>query len=206
MQYVQPNREEAVLGSGDSSAGRIDPREIIAELDCLIGEIEAAAEGSRSLDARIHFGLRAIAGRGEDIAALLIGEGITWPTVDAAMGETIPPYTTSLDAALAGEDIRFVLRSARRARWGAMQIAAGAEIIGWAATEPLARRLVALKSWRAEIAEDCAGHVSAAGPPTTPNVPRREMPAPSAANGDDARAENGGGNGVRETRDWEVLF
>ena len=83
---------------------------------------------------------------------LLIKEGVSWPTVQETLNEIVPPYSTSLDAALRGEEIVFAIRSAKGRRWGAMQrTASGGEELAWAATEPLARRLAALKSWRAEL-------------------------------------------------------
>jgi len=159
---------------------------LLADLALLIAEIEAATDGGSKLDARIHFGFRVAACRAPDVAALLIETGITWPTVEAVLDEQIPPFTTSLDAALEGEDITFVIRSAKRRRWGAMQKArCGEEILAWAATEPLARRLAAIQAWRVDLVRSTAASVP---PSITP-----------ANNIEPAEAS------VRED-DWEVMF
>ena len=159
---------------------------LLADLAVLVAEIESAADGSSALDARIHFGFRVATRRAPDVAALLIETGITWPTVEAVMDEQIPPFTTSLDAALEGEDITFVIRSAKRRRWGAMQKArCGEEILAWAATEPLARRLAAIQAWRVDLERSSA----------VPNPPSMT----TAKNGEPAEAS------VREG-DWEVMF
>ena len=134
-----------------------EPPSLLADLAALIAEIEEATSGNSALDARIHFGFRVATRRSPDIAALLIEQGITWPTVEAVLDDQIPPFTTSLDAALEGEDIIFVVRSAKQRRWGAMQKAGGGEeILAWAATEPLARRLAAIRARHVDLAKFAA--------------------------------------------------
>ena len=189
VQPLRPYRDDAVAACSSAAATGETRSQVVAELDAVIAEIEGAAQGSRSLDARIHFGVRVMAGRGADMAAMLIREGISWPTVEAALDEAMPRYTTSLDAALEGERVIFVLRSETRGQWGAMQKAAGEEIMAWAATEALARRLVALKSWRAEMAR--APEARPAGEP--------DWHSPGAQPGFIAEKE-------RAEKDWEVLF
>ena len=227
MESLRPSGNDGkdAVAAGDGDQG--PALEVIDELDILIAELESAGEGSEALDARIHFGFRVMAGRSPDIAALLIGEGISWPTVRATLDEAIPPYTTSLDAAADGEDIVFVLRSARRNLWGAMQRTtsgkkAGEEVMGWAATEPLARRLAALKSWRADMAaaieerRDAAENAVENSAENTGDDQSKQVSegvetapiwTPDAVN----RAI-GGTEALQETRarenekDWEVLF
>ena len=144
MQHASsPAGIKAKIRSNDESAIPIEEPSLLADLAALITEIEGAATGNGSLDARIHFGYRVATRRSPDITALLIETGITWPIVEAVLDEQIPPFTTSLDAALEGEDITFVIRSAKRGRWGAMQKArSGEEILAWAATEALRCRAV----------------------------------------------------------------
>lgn len=160
---------------------------LLADLDALIAEIESAEVGNAALDARIHFGFRIATRRTPDIAALLIEQGITWPTVEAILDAQIPPFTTSLDAALESEDITFTLRSAKRQLWGAMQKArCGEEVLAWATTEPLARRLAAIRAWRLDLEK------STAAASTTPaTLPLKQ----------NARAEAPAGE-----KDWEVSF
>lgn len=197
-----------------------DLGEILASLDELIVEIEGAPEGNDALDARIHFGFRVTVGRSHDVASLLINEGIGWPTVKAALDDSIPPFTTSLDASLDGEEIIFVLRSVKRRRWGAMQRAkSGEEVLGWARTEPLARRLAALKSWRADIEVEIKKTNTAAeqtngGPEPASVVPlTAESAKPSAPDLETTNPDVGGSSTSEapdshddEDKDWEVLF
>lgn len=149
---MPPLRDQPGSGTDDRVAEPLSAPEFIVELGALIAELEAADGGSQSLDTRIHHGFRVLGGHGEDMVSLLIKEGVSWPTVQATQKEIVPPYSTSLDAALQGEEIVFAIRSARGHRWGAMQrTASGGEELAWAATEPLARRLAALKSWHADL-------------------------------------------------------
>jgi hypothetical protein len=114
-------------------------------LDQLIRELEAAAHGSTKLDGRIDHVLSANLAIRPNLAELLVGEGVSWPTVREALADRVPAYTTSLDAAIEGENIVFVVRSVARGKWGAVQrVFGGREVLAWAATEPLARRLAAL--------------------------------------------------------------
>lgn len=159
---------------------------LLDDLTVLITEIEAAAAGDTALDARIHFGFRVATRRSPDIAALMIETGVTWPTVEAVMDEQIPPFSTSLDAALEGEDIMFVIRSAKRRRWGAMQKArCGEEVLAWAATEPLARRLAAIAAWRVDLEKSAAA------------------PQPVA---ETSRKRDAAGEEVASDSEWEVMF
>lgn len=160
---------------------------LCADFDALITELESAPVGNAALDARIHFGFRIATRRAPDIAALLIDQGITWPTVEAVLDEQIPPFTTSLDASLESEDITFAVRSGKRQLWGAMQKArCGEEVLAWAATEPLARRLAAIRAWRLDLEKPSAA--ASAKSLTTP-LNRRE-PAETPAG----------------EKEWEVSF
>jgi len=177
----------AEITSDDTTEPVAEAPSLTADLAALIAEIEAAATGGAVLDARIHFGFRIAARRAPDIAALLIEEGITWPTVEAVMDEQLPPYTTSLDASLEGELITFVVRSAKRGRWGAMQKArCGEEVLAWAATEALARRLAALRAFLVDMERSAA--VSDHTTPST--LPTRTVDVDTPSSGED----------------WEITF
>lgn len=183
----EPARAIAAEKSGPQAA---EEPSLFADLDALIAEIESATGGNAALDARIHFGFRIATRRSPDIAALLIEQGITWPTVEAILDEQIPSFTTSLDAALDSEDIAFSVRSAKRQRWGAMQKArCGEEVLAWAATEPLARRLAAIRAWRLDLEKSAAASTTPATSPPQQGTPA-ETPAETPA---------------RE-KEWEVSF
>lgn len=184
----------AEIQSNESVLPKAEDPSLLGDLAALITEIENAIAGSEALDIRIHFGYRVAARRAPGISAILIEEGISWPIVEAVLEEQIPPFTTSLDASLAGEDISFVIRSTKRGRWGAMQKArCGEEILAWAATEPLARRLAALRADLVDLEKITALTREAPEPrpeqdqvtETSPNEPASE-PA--------------------DKQDWEVLF
>ena len=192
MQHASsPTGISVVIAPEDETKAAVAEPSLLADLALLIAEIESAAAGSGELDARIHFGFRVATRRSPDISALLIEQGITWPTVEAVLDEQIPPFTTSLDAALEGEEITFVIRSTKRGRWGAMQKAGcGEEVLAWAATEPLARRLAALRACVVDLEKTAT--VSEGRPPVTHPVtqPTREKQAEPPAG----------------EKDWEVSF
>jgi len=213
MRPSETDRTGKSLACGDDRTAEACAVEVLHELDAVIVELEAATEGSAALDGRVHFGFRVLADQSPDIAALLIAEGISWPTVQLVLDDVIPPYTTSLDAAIDGENVMLVLRSAKRKRWGAMQRTSwGSEVMGWAATEALARRLVALKTHRAEMAaaveEERKLRERRDADRASIDRPAADMEtawtAPAALTGTDDRIR---GERVEEReKDWEVLF
>lgn len=174
--------------------------EFVAELSTLISELETAKGGSQDLDIRIHYGFRILGGHGEDIASLLIKNGISWPTVQETLHETVPPYSTSLDASLQGEEIVFSIRSAKERRWGAMQRTAdGGEELAWAATEPLARRLAALKSHHAELTKALEDEQNLTTQ-TDDDQASSPLPATSTLDESDLRDEKAMANGHQSER------
>lgn len=225
MQPDPPHGSRAIRGHDLTPEMSDSPDNVLATLDDVIAEIEAASIGSETLDARIHFGFRVMVGQSQDLASLLIAEGISWPTVKAALDDVIPPFTTSLDASLDGERIVFVLRSEKRRRWGAMQrTASGQEVLGWARTEPLARRLAALKSWRTDLAaaiEESGSSEAIGGDDTdsiisltadrvtpqsqaSPNVTELETETATSETPETEKKDGDGNSG--KDKDWEVLF
>jgi hypothetical protein len=202
-------------------------------VDDLIGALESAQEGSRTLDVQLAFRLGEARGKAEDfpatarlpakwhalgdfpaIAKIMLDEGFSWQSVCDVLDCEAPAYTTSLDAAIPGETIVFVIRSAKRNQWGAIHKSAdGEEIFGWGATEVLARRTAALKGWR---------KATAAMPEMTqPDAPfgdclQQDIQMESAERR--KSAINGERHTVRteksleesfaeqEDRDWEILF
>lgn len=186
-------------------------------LDALIDALAAAPGGSRELDLRIDYGLGVVMSGRVDLATTMIREGISWPTVSDVLDSRVPPFTSSLDAAIDGENIAFTIRSERRGRWGAMHRAGcGKEILVWAATEALARRLAALEGWRAderharELAAsqtEAQGRAQANPPSERPGTTQHAgtLPAAAAAVAEDGFAPRaryaGAGHG-----DWKILF
>jgi len=188
---------------------------VLSDIDALISEIENAPAGSAELDSRIHFGFRVAMERCPDIGELLFREGVSWLTVKQALDARIAPFTTSLDAALEGEEITFVVHAIRQGKWGAMQRTRhGEEILAWGVTEPLARRLAAIKAWRAQFARAAAemkamtgaadeDHAEPAPPPPSEGTAADSAPetAREAEKHDDKPMA-----AVEEKKDWEVTF
>jgi hypothetical protein len=192
-------------------------------LDTLIDALAAAPGGSRELDIRVDYGLGVMLSGRTDVAATMIREGISWQTVSGVLESRVPAYTTSLDAAIEGENVAFTIRSDRRGKWGAMHRArCGREVLVWAATEALARRLAALEGRRADIrharemeaARDGensetrpAGDIATFGPQPPLRDAAREITRRDAdeTSHDDAYEQRaryaGGGHG-----DWKILF
>ena len=134
-----------------------------------------------------------------DIAGVLIKEGVSWETVSETLDARVPTYTTSLDAAIEGENIQFAVKSEKRERWGAMHRSRRRqEFLAWAASEPLARRLAALKGRRADLLIDreTTGQKEETDPKPTQ---RREKPLELT----EALAED---DDETEEQDWKVLF
>ncbi len=175
-----------------------DNADDLIALDELIETLETAERGSRTLDIRIEYCLGVALGGRVDIAGTLIEEGISWETVSETLDSRVPPYTTSLDAALEGEAIEFAVKSEKRERWGAMHRSKHRqEFLAWAATEPLARRLAALKGRRADLLIEQqreTAHEEQSEPEQAPKAPD-----PFAATPVDVDTEP-------ENQDWKVLF
>ncbi|NNE83315.1 MAG: hypothetical protein HKN28_05030 [Alphaproteobacteria bacterium] len=190
-----PTKVSANIRSNETVLPKAEEPSLQANLVALITEIEDATGGSEALDARIHFGYRVAARRSPGISAILIDEGISWPIVEAVLEEQIPPFTTSLDASLAGEDISFIIRSMKRGRWGAMQKARdGEEILAWAATEPLARRLAALRTCLVDLEK------------ITAPVRENHEPLPQQMHEIETPRNNDAVDDPVAKQDWEVLF
>jgi len=221
---MPPLRDNPGSGTGDTAGRQLSTTEFISELGALIAELEQARGGNQSLDVRIRYGFR-LSDQGEDMASLLIKEGVSWPTVQAALNEIIPPYSTSLDAALRGEEIVFTLRSSKGGRWGAMQrTSSGGEQLAWAATEPLARRLAALKCREADLRKFLEDHADISGKgegdgSTTPYGDRSGGDVSATGNGKSAptgiirQQENPEraqydlpSQADQVEKDWEILF
>ena len=156
-------------------------------VEVLIRDLESAAGGSAALDQRIEHCLGTFLALKANLTELLVSEGVAWPTITETLRGHTPRYTASLDAAIPGEDILFVMRSAARGKWAAVQRAfGGREVLAWGATEPLARRLAALKTHAIAM-------TAAEAPAPNRTVPRAAEPQPKRED-------------TPETVDWKVRF
>jgi hypothetical protein len=140
-----------------SQSSEIPARPVTADdagaVDELIAALQRAHAGDRQLDLRIEYCIGVILGGRLDLARLMIDEGFSWDKVSNVLEGRVPPYTTSLDAAVENENIVFVIRSDKRGKWGAIhRDADGEEHLAWAADEKLARRCAAMKGLRAGLA------------------------------------------------------
>ena len=99
------------LESEPESAGTDDGDELglLAEVETLIADLENAKVGSVALDKRIQYSFRVTDGQSPDLAALVIAEGVSWPTVKETVEAQLPPFTTSLDACDFGSPTIMVL-------------------------------------------------------------------------------------------------
>jgi hypothetical protein len=180
----------------------------IKVLDRLLASLAEAHEGSRELDVIVSFALGKTLGEAGKMAELLVEEGYTWDIVSEILDHDLPAYTTSLDAALPGENIVLSVYSTRRRLWGAAhRIADGQHVMRWAASECLARRLAALSALAPAEAE-----TEADAPPKTTKIDELK-PSDEAAPADEAatppenqvqteeRAETD-----EEEAEWKILF
>lgn len=120
----------------------------------LIARLESATEGSRELDAEIGAEVRYFSDKAEDWMRGWQGPIAPYPEkpghiacwhTDGRMSVwwSVPRYTTSLDAKLPGEDIVHIYER-QDGSWAAIN--RGSETWGDGRTEPLARRIAALKA------------------------------------------------------------
>lgn len=120
-----------------------------------------------------------------------------------------PHYTTSLDAAIPGENIILSLYQPKRQAWTAVHRSDRGDIVGTGASEPLARRVAALKA----ILATGTGSAAVRPIPTmtpTPSQPSIPTPEPAVTREPDATPsapEPGRGrSGANESGDWEILW
>ncbi len=144
----------------------------------LIASLERAKGGSRELDIIISFILGDTSTDAGKMIQLLVEEGYPWSVISELLDEDLAPYTSALDAALPGENIVLALYSPRRAKWAVVhQKPDGEQVLVWAASEALARRVAALKATRGSAKP--AGAM-APGRPTKARPAAPKKPAPAA--------------------------
>ncbi len=167
-------------------------------LQKVISALGEAPEGGEVLDVRISVALGDLQSGSAKLLRLFVEEGYDWAVISGLLDEQVPPYTTSLDAGVPGENIVGVLFSRKRGRWAAIHRRPDGREEGpaWAATEALARRAAGLAGFLAQ--QRVVRHQQA--PPDLPEKPPREAAdRPAAAGGTDPEAEE-------ELPDWKILF
>ncbi len=170
----------------------------------VMSSLETAPAGSQELDCMISYTLELARGEFDQVMMeLLVNEGFSWNVISEIWEGKVAPYTQSLDSAIEGENIAFVMRSDKRAQWAAVHKAAdGSEHVAWARTEILARRLAALKGILAEAAKRTAAFGS--GGAALDEVIDEDLDDPPA-DPEQLRMVSAAGAG-RDSENWTVLF
>ncbi len=147
--------------SSQGMSRHIRQREFVENL---IRTIETAEEGSRRLDSVVSYLLGEGDADTDAIIDLLVDEGYPLEVSSEVLDGDAPPFSTSLDAKLPGENVVLIMYASRKGQWMAIHRSSdGKDSVAWARTECLARRAAALKGkWMqtkvlAEIALGVAG-------------------------------------------------
>jgi hypothetical protein len=167
-------------------------------LQKVIAVLSEVREGSADLDVRISIALGQLQSGSAKLLRLFVEEGYDWAVISNLLDEQVPPYTTSLDAAVPGENIVGVLYSRKRERWAAIHRGADGREEGpvWATTEALARRAAGLSGF---LTQQGVGRDQQAQPDLPEKPPRDAAAEPAGAGGSGAEAED-------ELPDWKILF
>lgn len=167
-------------------------------LEKVITALSEAPAGGEDLDIRISVALGDLQSGSAKLLRLFVEEGYDWTVISSLLDEQVPPYTTSLDAGVPGENVVGVLFSRKRGRWAAINRGQDGREAGpvWAASEALARRAAGLAGL---VSHERAVRAQQA-PPDLPEKPPRTAAARPAEAG---RAEAGA---EEELPDWKILF
>jgi hypothetical protein len=165
----------------------------------VVSTLEVAPHGSQELDCMISYALELARGEFDQVMMdLLVNEGFSWNVISEIWEGKVAPYTQSLDSAIEGENIAFVMKSERREQWAAVHKSAdGEECVAWARTEILARRLAALKGILAEADKRATAFGAEAG--------EDDDAEDAAADQEHLRMVSAGGS-ARDAENWTVLF
>lgn len=125
-------------------------------LETVVSALSEAREGDEALDVRVSIALGELQSGSAKLLRLFAEEGYDWNVISSLLDQQVPPYTTSLDAAVPGETIVGVLFSRKRGRWAAIHRGADGREEGplWASTEALARRAAGLAGLLAQEGRD----------------------------------------------------
>ncbi len=126
----------------------------IADAGDLADALEKAREGGLRLDTMIACAVESSDLRSRTLREALMEGAVSWEVAGELIEDRPRPFTTSLDASIAGENIILAVYSEKRGLWAAVQRTAdGGECLAWGATEILARRAAALKGMSSKTAE-----------------------------------------------------
>ena len=186
-------------------------------LATVISALGEASQGGEDLDVRISVALGEMQSESAKLLRLFVEEGYDWNVISNLLDDQVPPYTTSLDAAVPGENIVGVLFSRKRGRWAAIHRGPQGRESGpvWAASEALARRAAGLAGLvaqnRKEPGRDRPNLAVATGGSARPaaespdRAPAAAPVAGGAAQPEDA--ENAVADAEEEElSDWKILF
>ncbi len=173
----------------------------IAALDEVLDLLRGAERGSTKFDYMIAYCLGIAVNDRSSVTRVILDEVVSdeaysQDVLSELLEGAVPAHTTSLDAKIAGETIVLSLYSAKRGLWAAVQRAPdGREYLVWAADEILARRLAALRGWKAaRLSGTIGGGAERSSEGRPPPEPRR----PASTAGDAEIAEQG--------EEWAILF
>ncbi len=173
----------------------------------VISSLGEAPQGGEDMDIRISVALGEMQSGSAKLLRLFVEEGYDWAVVSGLLDEQVPPYTTSLDAGVPGENIVGVLFSRKRGRWAAIHRGPDGREEGpvWAASEALARRAAGLAG---VLALARVGRDQQARPEPPDKPPRRPSDVPVEV-ATDALADDSPGAASEaedDLPDWKILF
>ncbi len=122
-------------------------------VETLIHTVETANEGSRRLDGVVSYLLGETDADTDAVIDLILEEGYAPELLTELSAAQVPPYSTTLDAKIPGENIVLSMYASKKNQWVAIHRSSeGADSLAWARTECLARRAAALKGGWARVA------------------------------------------------------
>ena len=105
-------------------------------VEAIVSALNTMHEGGKRLDFRIARCLGVRLESSDYVSDLLVNGDLSESVLFDLIGQDVPPYTTSLDAAIPGENIVLAMYAGDRREWAAVQRSAdGGEYLAWAATE-----------------------------------------------------------------------
>ncbi len=167
--------------------------------DTLIDALQGARAGSAALDIMVSYYLGDTPQSCVRAADLLVSKGFDWRVIGNLWDGDVPAYTRALDAPIEGEAIVATIQPQPGGRWAAVQrCGTRGDLVGWGATEALARRIAGLKALRMTAA------AREAAPDAGPSASRRSrVPTPETASQATRPAERAADENDHE---WKILF
>lgn len=179
-------------------------------LDDLTNALQQAENGSRKLDILISFVIGETPARHRPVIKILLEDDSKTALICKLIGEDFPRYTESLDAKLPHENVVLAMYSEARGKWAAAhKPASGEEVVAWAATEVLARRLAVLKALQAATADGATERSARAPAPVEHGDRTAETPRIVRPRAVPRRPERPVAPPVQAsatTEDWDIRF